>query len=282
MKPIVVLLSFRFCLAAATALMLANCASSPKSKSKKRAAAAADAALVAGGNGGGDSSAAAGIDALDDYGDDDLDDYAAIEVSDPLEPLNRATFKLNDGIYNVLFRPISKGYEIIVPRFLRTGITNVFENAKFPVRLVNCGLQGKFRRAGLETGKFAVNTVAGLGGLIRMSDRVPGLANVPEEDAGQTFATWGIGHGPYLVLPVLGPSSVREGVGYAFDYVMSPVNWGMFQSKDSLKYIPPSANTVRALPDQLSTYDAVSRDAIDPYISTRSTYIQNRAAAVRE
>lgn len=214
---------------------------------------------------------------------DELDDYATTsQVADPLEPLNRATFALNDGIYNVVLRPISKGYTTVTPKVVRTGLDNFFENAKYPVRLVNSGLQGKFRRAGHETEKFAVNTVTGFGGLVKQSDRLPHLANIPAEDTGQTLATWGIGHGPYLVLPVLGPSSAREAVGYAGDYVLNPVNWGVFQSKDALQYIPPGVNTLRSLPGQLEIYDNSRKDAIDPYISVRSTYIQNRAGAAKE
>lgn len=214
---------------------------------------------------------------------DELDDYASTsQVADPLEPLNRATFALNDGIYNVVLRPISKGYTTVTPKVVRTGLDNFFDNAKYPVRLVNSGLQGKFRRAGHETEKFAVNTVTGFGGLVKQSDRLPHLANIPAEDTGQTLATWGIGHGPYLVLPVLGPSSAREAVGYAGDYVLNPVNWGAFQSKEALQYIPPGVNTIRSLPEQLDNYDKARQDAIDPYLSVRSTYIQNRAAAAKE
>jgi len=213
---------------------------------------------------------------------DELDDYADTEVADPLEPLNRATFKLNDGLYTAVLRPISKGYETVTPKLVRTGLDNFFENAKYPVRLVNSGLQGKFRRAGHETEKFAVNTITGFGGIIKQSDRLPHLANIPAEDTGQTFAKWGIGHGPYLVLPVLGPSSLREAAGYAGDYVLNPVNWGVFQSKDALQYIPQGVNTIRSLPAQLEIYDQARKDAIDPYISVRSTFIQNRDAAAKE
>jgi phospholipid-binding lipoprotein MlaA len=214
---------------------------------------------------------------------DDLDDYAAIDtVSDPLEPVNRAIFRFNDGLYNCVLRPIAKSYEWVTPKPVRTALDNGFENVKYPVRLTNSLLQGKFERAGLETEKFLVNSLAGFGGLVRQSDRVPRLADLPEEDSGQTLAVWGLGHGPYLVLPVLGPSSVREAVGYASDYMLNPVNWGMFQHRDTLRYIPPSTNTLRALPEQLRNYDTARKDAIDPYLSVRSTYLQNRDAAARE
>ncbi|MCP5558418.1 MAG: VacJ family lipoprotein [Verrucomicrobiaceae bacterium] len=214
---------------------------------------------------------------------DELDDYAVIEISDPLERLNRGTFWVNDKMYLVLFRPLSKGYEKVLPQRLRKGIDNVFENARYPVRLVNCALQGKFRRAGLETEKFVLNTVGGLGGLMRVSEKIPSLQGIAEEDTGKTFATWGLGHGAYLVIPFLGPSSVRDGIGLIGDYALNPANWGAFWGgKHDWTIIPPSVNTLRALPSQLSAYDEAKRDSIDPYIALRSAYVQYRAEAVKK
>ncbi len=218
-------------------------------------------------------------------GADSLDDYdVATEVADPLEPLNRATFKLNDGLYNFVLRPISKGYTTVLPSPVRQGIDNVYDNVKFPVRFVNSGLQGKFKRAGQEVQKFSVNTFAGFGGLIKQSDRIPSLAHVPEEDSGQTLATWGVGHGPYIVLPVLGPSTAREVVGLAGDYALNPVNWGfaLKGEADDWAWIPPTGNNLRQLPLQLEKYDDSKANAIDPYMAVRSTYIQNRNSAAKQ
>lgn len=215
---------------------------------------------------------------------DDLDEYAAlVDMPDPLEKLNRGTFWLNDKMYLVLFRPLSKGYEAITPKRLRKGIYNAFENVKFPVRLVNSLLQGKVKGAGLQTEKFLVDTVAGVGGMIRVSKDIPALADLPDEDTGKTFAKWGMGHGAYLVIPFLGPSSLRDGVGLAGDYALNPVNWGYFWGGDhDWTMIPPSANTLRALPSQIGLYDDAKRDAIDPYISIRSAYTQFRDEAVKK
>lgn len=214
---------------------------------------------------------------------DDLDEYAVVEISDPLEGLNRGTFWVNDKLYLVLFRPISKGYEKVMPRPVRKGIDNAFENVKFPVRFVNSALQGKFKRAGLETEKFLVNTIAGIGGLFRVSDKIDSLANLPEEDTGKTFAKWGMGHGPYIVIPFLGPSSLRDGVGLVGDYALNPVNWGVFwKGKHDWTMIPPSANTLRALPTQLGVYDNAKKDTVDPYIAVRSAYVQYRAEAMKK
>lgn len=231
------------------------------------------------------SGSSAQVKPLDATATDQLDDYGTTaEISDPLEPLNRATFAFNDGLYNFVFRPVSKGYVAITPKPVRQGLDNFFDNVKFPVRFVNCGLQGKFNRAGLEAQKFGVNTIAGFGGFIKQSDKIPSLANVPREDTGQTLAKWGLGHGPYIVLPVLGPSSAREAVGQAGDYVLNPIHWGFFLKGDAddFAWIPGAVNNVRALPDQLYYYDDARKNAVDPYLSVRSIYIQNRDSAAKE
>ncbi|MCX6856787.1 MAG: VacJ family lipoprotein [Verrucomicrobia bacterium] len=220
------------------------------------------------------SSQVATTDALDDYGSTE-------QVSDPIEPLNRATFTLNHGLYNAIFRPISKGYTAITPKPVRQGVDNAFENAKFPMRFVNSGLQGKFDRAGKEVQKFGVNTFTGFGGLIKQSDRIPSLTDVPAEDTGQTLATWGLGHGPYIVLPIFGPSSPREVVGLAGDYALNPVNW-LFKLRggaEKTEWIPSAVNTVRSMPDQLDKYDSSRANSVDPYVSVRSVFYQNRKAA---
>jgi phospholipid-binding lipoprotein MlaA len=207
----------------------------------------------------------------------DVDEYSATSVADPLEPLNRATFWLNDGIYTVVLRPISKGYEWVLPKPVREGIDNAFENVKFPVRFVNNALQGNFRRVGQETGRFLVNSVIGIGGILRVSERFPALADVPPADTGQTFAKWGIGNGVYIVLPLLGPNTLRDTVGLAGDYALNPVNWVTIVYGGSAWAVAfPSANTLRSLPGQFSKYDAATKNAIDRYLAARSTYIQYR------
>ena len=190
-------------------LLLTDC-SSPANKNAVNPS--AEAASVAATSKGGavNKAGAAKEDADDDYA-------VAADISDPLEKLNRGTFWVNDQLYTFILRPVAKGYELILPRPVRKGIDNAFENVKYPVRFVNCTLQGKFKRAGQETGKFLVNTVGGVGGIFRPAEKIPALANLPDEDTAQTFGKWGIPNGPYLVLPVLGPSSVRDTVGLAGD-----------------------------------------------------------------
>jgi phospholipid-binding lipoprotein MlaA len=213
----------------------------------------------------------------------DLDEYSATLIADPLEPLNRVTFSLNHGLYTFVLHPISTAYKAVFPKPVRTGISNAFENVKFPVRLVNDALQGNFKRAGQETGKFLVNSTIGVGGIGRPSDHIPALADVPAADTGQTFAKWGIGHGAYLVLPLLGPSSLRDSVGLAGDYALNPVSWvTIWYGGYAWTLAIPSTNTLRAIPEQLDIYDAATKNTLDRYLAARSSYIQYRQEAAKK
>jgi phospholipid-binding lipoprotein MlaA len=212
---------------------------------------------------------------------DDLDEYTNIaSIADPAEPVNRGTFWLNHQLYTFIVRPASKAYEFILPSPARKAIHNVFDNVEYPVRLVNHALQLEFKRADLETRKFVVNSVAGVGGILRVSDRIPELANIPPADTGQTLAKWGIGHGAYVVLPVLGPRSVRDTVGMAGDYALNPVSWlayGGVTGATALAVSGPSA--ARNMNERINLYDAATQNAIDPYIAVRTGYIQYREQA---
>jgi phospholipid-binding lipoprotein MlaA len=209
--------------------------------------------------------------------DAELDEYSTALISDPIEPVNRAIFWFNDGVYTILLRPISKVYETVLPKPVRRGLDNVFENVRVPVRLVNNLLQGKFVRARHELEKFLINSTIGVGGILRQSDRIPALAEVPAADTGQTFAKWGIGRGPYIVLPLLGPSTLRDAVGYAGDSALNPVSWttSAFGAPTWVVAIP-STNTLRSLPRHLRIYDAATENTLDPYLAARSAYIQYR------
>ncbi len=216
----------------------------------------------------------------------DEDEYAVVKIYDPLEPFNRTMFKFNDGLYDYVFQPISKGYVKVTPAPVRMGLGNFFTNLKFPIRFVSTLLQGKFKHAGLEVKKFYVNTVAGLGGFIRISDDVPDIANLPSEDLGQTFGVWGIHNGPYLVLPVLGPGTARDTVGLVGDYFLNPMHWNQLQHVDGYHWwwdtTLQATDTVNSLPELLKLYDEEKKAALDPYLSVRSAYIQYRDASVKQ
>lgn len=211
---------------------------------------------------------------------DDLDEYSAgAEVSDPIEPVNRGTFWLNHQLYHYVFHPVADVYKAVVPKFARKSLDNVFDNARYPIRVTNDVLQGRLERAGQETAKFFVNTTYGLGGLGRPSDRTPGLEDVPAEDCGQTFAKWGIPNGAYFVIPILGPSTVRDTVGLAGDYGLNPLTYISIIWPYAWLVAVPTTNTVRSLPSQMDVYDAATKDSLDRYLAARTAYIQYRAAA---
>ena len=217
------------------------------------------------------------------------DEFASGQkVNDPFIRLNRTIFAFNDTLTTYALRPIAHGYAKIVPRPVRNGITNAFDNAQFPVRFVNCVLQGKLKRSAQETGKFLVNSVAGFGGLMRVSDHVTSLANVPAEDFGLTLGVWGIPAGPYLVVPLLGPSGCRDLVGFAGDYVIYPLNWhtvGIIHHafiSDTINGALSGTRTVNGLPKSVQDYDQMKAASVDPYIAMRDAYVSYRAARIKK
>jgi len=210
--------------------------------------------------------------------DDDLDEYKnTATIADPVKPLNRVIFWVNHRIYHFILRPISRTYDTILPKPVRTGVSNAFDNVEFPVRFVNDALQGNFKRSGQEAEKFAINTTAGVGGLFRVSDHYPSLVDVPRAETGQTFAKWGIGHGFYLVLPFFGPKSLRDTVGLAGDYALNPLSWLFLINPHAAWTLAVSGpDAARSLHDRLDAYDAVTQNTLDPYLAARSAYVQNR------
>lgn len=224
--------------------------------------------------------------------EEEEDEYAQPAVRDPLEKLNRSVFKFNDRLYRHVVRPVSRGYEIITPRALRRGLVSFFDNVRFPVRFAGCVLQGKFDRAAAETGKFVVNTTAGVGGFIKVSDRFQPL-RVPDEDIGQALGAWGLPPGPFLVLPVLGPANPREMAGRVGDYIMTPTSWGRgsiipeeWQVMNELSWegrLTISAlDTISVFPDLISAYDTFNKAAVDPYVAFRNGFLQYREAMIRK
>jgi phospholipid-binding lipoprotein MlaA len=218
-------------------------------------------------------------------------DFANVQVqkvNDPFQGFNRTVFGFNDKLNTYALRPFAHGYAVIVPRPIRTSVTNFFDNLQFPVRFVNSVLQGKLTRSAQEAGKFVVNSTAGVGGLIRVSDHISGLADVPGEDFGQTLGAWGIPPGPYLVVPVLGPSDCRDMVGFAGDYVISPLNWhtlGIIHCafiSDAASIALSAARYINGLPKSVEAYDQMKSEAVDPYIAMRDAYLSYRAARLKK
>ncbi|HXV74242.1 MAG TPA: VacJ family lipoprotein [Sphingomonadales bacterium] len=203
------------------------------------------------------------------------------ETNDPLEPLNRVTTKVNKGLENVIFKPIAKVYNVILPRFVRRAVTNFLHNIDTPVVLVNDLLQGKPKRAGITLGRFLVNSTAGLGGLVDVGEKV-GLP-YHDEDFGQTLALWGMGEGPYVVLPLFGPSNPRDGIGRLVDIVTDPLFW-IFRIKDldTLRIARTATDAVDTYARHVDAIEDLERSSLDYYAALRSAYRQNRDDEIRD
>jgi phospholipid-binding lipoprotein MlaA len=211
--------------------------------------------------------------------DDPYGDEQVREASDPFEKMNRGTFAFNHQVYRFVTKPLAKFTNFILPKPARTALEHAVANLESPVRITSSLLQGKVRRAGQETGKLLVNSTLGIGGLWKPSDRIDSLKKVPSEDMGQTFGKWGIPAGPYLVVPVLGPSSVRDLPGKAADACLSPTMW---LNENTLSTITSVSKAVIENPHRMEMYDDATSDALDPYISMREGFTSYRKRAVEK
>ena len=211
---------------------------------------------------------------------DENGEYQEELVSDPLEGWNRIVFAFNDFVITYIADPIRIGYEFITPQFVQTGISNFFHNLRTPIRFVSNLFQGKLDDAGVELGRFMVNTVAGVGGLIDVAEHVEGLERLSDnEDIGQMLGKWGIGEGVFIVWPLLGPSNIRDTIGLAGDFFLDPVT---YVHPWELRYGIRAVEVVDMLPRMINAYNAVTQSAIDPYSAMRDAYIQNRRYRISE
>jgi len=225
-------------------------------------------------------------DAFDqDFADDFADDFANEDkgplIADPLEKINRGTFWVNDKLYVYVMKPVARGYRI-VPRPVRLGVQNFFRNLQYPVRLINSVLQGKFADGGRESARFFVNTTLGIGGLFDVAETWGHLPQ-KEEDFGQTLGFFNVGQGFYLVLPLLGPSSLRDTGGLVVDTLLSPFEVSLTQKLTSVEYAGLKAGqAVNYLSLDNDSYEKLKRDSLDPYLFMRSAYAQYRVAKVAQ
>lgn len=218
-------------------------------------------------------------DSSDDEIFDDYQDSGKIQsVSDPLYYFNYAMYTFNDVLYFALLQPISSSYKALTPPMFRKGVNNFFHNLLFPVRLVNNLLQGQVKDAGTEIEIFLINTTIGVLGFGQVAQNEFGLKTC-DEDLGQTFGSYAIGNGFYLVLPVLGPSTLRDAVGLAGDYFLTPVN---YVDPWELSLGIKSYDTINSLSFRLGDYEALKAAAVEPYVAIRNAYIQNREKKIKE
>ncbi len=203
-------------------------------------------------------------------------------VPDPIRGFNRAMFNFNDFFYLNILKPVSKGYRAVMPDDAEKGISNFFDNVNYPIRFAGNVLQFKFREAGQETGKFLVNTTVGMGGFFKISDDFD-MFNTPPEDIGQAFGAWGMGHGFYIVLPFLGPTTLRDGIGRIGDNYAHPIPepWTLVDESE-YRISLQALDIVNDSPNLLNVYESLKGSAIDPYESVKDAYIQRRAKEVAQ
>jgi phospholipid-binding lipoprotein MlaA len=202
------------------------------------------------------------------------------QVNDPIEPFNRGVFAVNRFIDTYAFKPAAQGYRAVVPDGGRQRIHNVIANLNSPLTLANDLLQGEFDRAVQTLFRAAINTTFGILGLHDVATE----AGIPahEEDFGQTLAVWGIGEGPFLMLPVFGPSNPRDGIGLAAEFFADPFGRGMTNiGREWISYTRSGVAGLDKREGLLDSLDEIERTSLDYYASLRSLYRQHRAAEIR-
>lgn len=216
----------------------------------------------------------ADFEAFEEFDQEFVDE--SVEVADPLRPVNRAIFVFNDRLYFWVLKPVAKGYNFILPEVARRGVRNFFSNLFTPIRFVNCALQGKGSAAAREVARFVANTTLGVAGFWDPARELYGL-QISNEDLGQTLGAYGLGNGFYLVWPVLGPSTLRDTVGFFGDLYVNPIN---YLEPTSLSIGVGLYRRFNDLSLRIGDYEAVKQAAVDPYVAMRDGYIQFRRSLV--
>jgi len=221
----------------------------------------------------------------DTDGENSLSKKNSGDVKDCFEGLNRATFSLNQGLDKAIFKPVARGYRKL-PSPIRSGTSNALENISSLLTIPNNILQGEFKIAGINIGRFAINTTAGILGVFDVATKM----NFPEyerEDYGQTFGAWGIGAGCYVVLPVLGPSTVRDTFG-SFMNVLGGDPYYNFSVHGNNQYLDQELYMTTKIisgidfrAKNLESIDNLEKNSMDFYASVRSLYLQDRQQKIR-
>jgi phospholipid-binding lipoprotein MlaA len=203
------------------------------------------------------------------------------QTDDPLEPTNRVFYAINNGLDTVLLRPAAQAYRYVVPAPVRQGLHNVLANIGTPVQLTNDMLEGKPRRAGDTTMRFLINTTVGVFGVFDVATKW----GYPDHDAdfGMTMALWGVPEGPFLFLPVLGPTDPRDAAGFGVDIAIDPFTWVGGNNDTGLtvfNWTRYGLNAIDARERVLDAIDEIKKTALDPYATFRSLYRQHRHAQI--
>jgi phospholipid-binding lipoprotein MlaA len=195
---------------------------------------------------------------------------------DPWERFNRASFKLNDALDRAVLRPVTRAYVKVTPRFIRTGVSNVFDNLETVTTIVNDALQGKMRDAGRDSARLVLNSTLGLGGLFDPATAAGFEKN--DEDFGQTLGKWGVGSGPYLMIPFMGPSTVRDALARVPDTFTDPTH---YLEDDSTRYLITAVEVVDLRAGLLDLDDDLAQ-SFDRYAFVRNAWMQRREYKVKD
>ena len=202
-------------------------------------------------------------------------------VYDPFEPTNRAIFAVNDVLDDAVAKPVAKGYHYAVPEPARVGVRNILRNLNSPLNIAHQLLQGDFSGMGSDVGRAVLNTTLGIGGLFDVAGYM-GMEYEPE-DFGQTMAVWGLSEGPYIVIPLLGPSNVRDGTGRLVDGYVDPIGRYLINTnREDLYYTRAGVSLVSQREEVLDLLEDLEKNSIDYYAVMRSSYQQYRDALIRD
>jgi phospholipid-binding lipoprotein MlaA len=201
----------------------------------------------------------------------------AESVPDPLEPWNRLVFTFNDRLYFWVMKPAARGYNAVFPEVVRSSVHNFFDNLSMPVRFVSSVLQAKFESAGIELARFGVNSVFGIGGLFDIGKSWN--LKTQEKDLGLTLGYYGIGECFYIVWPFLGPSSLRDTVGFVGDGFLSPTDY-ITPARDS--FAVNGYEFFNKISLHIGDYEDLKESAIDPYIAVKDAYVQHRRYLIKK
>ena len=231
-----------------------------------------------------------------------LDPFASVDEgdgdeNDPWETVNANIFEFNRQVDRFVLKPVAKGYDFVMPDLVQVGISNIFTNLRFAPRFLNNVFQGKIKGAGIEMGRFLINSTVGLAGFYDLATKIDLVT--PEEDLGQTLGFYGVRPGPYLVLPLLQPFTVRDFVGYVGDVFLNPINWLVVpiievggipsviahknrMTSSIIQYGARVGEIVNERSRNLQKFQGVEEATLDLYTAVRNAYLQKRAQAVRE
>lgn len=223
----------------------------------------------------------------------------ALEDYDPWESVNTKFFDFNRQLDRWVLKPVAKGYDYVLPNIVQVGISNIFYNSRATPRFLNNMFQGKFKGAGIEVGRFLINTTVGIGGFFDVAQHYFKLTT-PEEDTGQTLGFYGVPPGPYIMVPILGPYTLRDLAGYAGDIALNPIYWLILPTMHNIDSIPTvvdideraatyaisigarATEVVNERSLNLEKFQGVEEATVDLYSAVRNAYLQKRAKAIQE